>query len=164
VLFHARVAEELPADERFTIDDVAGDLVAKLVRRHPHVFGAAGDAPPLLSSDDVEQSWERLKASEKHRESLTDGIPSAQPALAYAAALVERANRGGLAVEVPAVEDEIGRELFALVGRAVAAGVDPETALRQTARAYRDAIRRAEKPEDGGNPGDSENSENPARP
>src|ERR1700749_3921732 len=44
VLFHARLAEELPAGQRFTIDDVADALVAKLIRRHPHVFdeGTAG--------------------------------------------------------------------------------------------------------------------------
>jgi XTP/dITP diphosphohydrolase len=144
VLFHARLAQELPPAQRFSIEDVAGDLVDKLVRRHPHVF-ADGSA---ASADEVAQSWEQLKAREKKRESLTDGIPIAQPALAYAAALVERADRAGLEVGLPTdadtEADEIGTRLFALVREAVAAGVDPETALRGTARAYRAAIKRAE--------------------
>ena len=44
VVFHARVAAEAAPDRRFDVDDVAGDLVDKLVRRHPHVFGDAGPA------------------------------------------------------------------------------------------------------------------------
>ena len=44
VVFHARVAAEAAPERRFDIDDVAGDLVDKLVRRHPHVFGDAGPA------------------------------------------------------------------------------------------------------------------------
>ena len=62
VLFHARVAEEASTDaERFDIDDVAGGLVAKLVRRHPHVF-ADGDAS---TPEEVEEAWARIKAEEK---------------------------------------------------------------------------------------------------
>ncbi|WP_404384753.1 MazG family protein [Knoellia locipacati] len=62
VLFHSRVAEDA-ADEsdRFDIDDVAGGLVAKLVRRHPHVF-ADGDAS---TPEEVEEAWARIKAEEK---------------------------------------------------------------------------------------------------
>jgi XTP/dITP diphosphohydrolase len=105
------------------------------------VDAAVGVGPP--SASDLEQSWERLKASEKKRASLTDGVPQAQPALAYSAALIERTTRNGLDVDDP-VSDEIGSRLFALVREAVAAGIDPETALRQTARAFRDAIKHAE--------------------
>lgn len=62
VLFHARVAEDASeADDRFDIDDVAGGLVAKLVRRHPHVF-ADGDAS---TPEEVEEAWARIKAQEK---------------------------------------------------------------------------------------------------
>lgn len=62
VLFHARVAEDA-ADEAdmFDIDDVAGGLVAKLVRRHPHVF-ADGEAS---TPEEVEEAWARIKAEEK---------------------------------------------------------------------------------------------------
>jgi XTP/dITP diphosphohydrolase len=139
VLFHARLAEELPPGQRFSIDDVASDLVDKLVRRHPHVFADT----TASTAADVEQNWEQLKAKEKKRDSVTDGIPAAQPALAYAAALIERTSRAGLDVEAP-LAGEFGTRLFALVREAVAAGVDPESALRGTGRVYRAAIQQAE--------------------
>ena len=139
VLFHARLTQELPAGEAFGIEEVAGDLADKLVRRHPHVFGdaSAGDAAEL------NETWERQKIDEKGRKSATDGVPLAQPALALSAKLVSRARRAGLDVE-PAPTSPIGEQLFAVVRRAVADGVDPETALRETARAYRAAILAAE--------------------
>jgi XTP/dITP diphosphohydrolase len=146
VLFHARLAEEAPEAERFTIDDVAGDLVAKLVRRHPHVFADPADranpADPAdggLSAAQVAQSWDEIKKVEKQRESVTDGVPLGQPALALAAKLVGRSGKAGLAVPVPA-GDGFGEQLLSLVDAAVRAGVDPEHALRETARAYREAI------------------------
>jgi XTP/dITP diphosphohydrolase len=143
VLFHARLAEELPAGQAFSIEDVAGDLAEKLVRRHPHVFAVTSG--PALDADQVDASWEALKAREKQRTSLTDGVPPAQPALAYAGKLVSRVQRTGLAVAPSAsTEDYIGERLFALVREAVAAGIEPEAALRRTTRAYRDAIIAAE--------------------
>src|SRR5690349_21876572 len=65
VLFHARLTQELPPGEAFGIDEVATDLVAKLVRRHPHVFAGAdaGDAEQL------NETWERHKIAEKGRTS-----------------------------------------------------------------------------------------------
>jgi XTP/dITP diphosphohydrolase len=135
VLFHARLAEEAAPAERFTIDDVAADLVAKLVRRHPHVF-----ADVLAGSvTEVETNWEAIKKTEKQRTSVTDGIAMQQPALALAAKLVSRSGRAGLAVPLPA-GDGIGERLLAVVADAVRAGIDPEQALRQSARSYRDAI------------------------
>ncbi|MEU3405780.1 nucleoside triphosphate pyrophosphohydrolase [Streptomyces sp. NPDC006670] len=143
VVFHARIAEEGTGDaeegEAFSIDDVAGDLVDKLIRRHPHVFGDATAESP----EDVSAHWQATKAVEKQRESVTDGIPLAQPGLALAAKLAGRARAGGLAVELPRGEG-IGYELLELAARAEAAGTDPETALRAAARTYRDAIRAAE--------------------
>ena len=133
VLFHARLAEELPAAQRFGIDDVAGDLVAKLVHRHPHVFADV----PVADAAEVNENWERLKATEKGRDSAVDGVPMGQPALALAAKLVSRAGRAGVDVEVSA--NDIGDRLLAVVREAVAAGVDPESALRESARALRDA-------------------------
>jgi XTP/dITP diphosphohydrolase len=147
VLFHARLAQELPADQAFSIEDVAGDLADKLVRRHPHVFAAqrsaaAGDAEAL------NEAWEQQKITEKGRTSAVDGVPIAQPALALAAKLVSRAQRAGIDVpdaeEGHSREDEIGQRLLALVRDAVAADVDPETALRRRARAYRAAIQAGE--------------------
>jgi XTP/dITP diphosphohydrolase len=134
VLFHARLAEELPVTERFGIDDVAGDLVAKLVHRHPHVFADVS----VENADEVNENWERLKAAAKGRTSAVDGVPMSQPALALAAKLVSRASRAGVEVEVAA--NSVGERLLAVVRDAVATGVDPESALRETARAYRAAI------------------------
>jgi XTP/dITP diphosphohydrolase len=134
VLFHARLAEELPEGERFSIDDVASDLVAKLVHRHPHVFADV----KVDGAAEVNENWERLKAEEKARASIVEGVPMGQPALALAAKLVSRAQRAG--TDVPIADDGFGRRLFELVREAVAAGVDPELALRETSRAYRDAL------------------------
>ncbi|WP_327283752.1 MULTISPECIES: nucleoside triphosphate pyrophosphohydrolase [unclassified Streptomyces] len=138
VVFHARIAEEHP-EQPFSVDDVAGSLVEKLIHRHPHVFGDAQAQTP----EDVSAHWQRTKAVEKQRESVTDGIPLGQPGLALAAKLAGRVRAGGVAVELPRGEG-IGYELLELAARAEAAGIDPETALRAAARVYRDAIRSAE--------------------
>ena len=77
VLFHSRVAQEHD-EASFDIDDVAAGLVAKLVRRHPHVF-SDGDAS---TPDEVEASWELIKAAEKpdrERDDLLAGIPASLP-------------------------------------------------------------------------------------
>jgi len=142
VLFHARLTQELPPGEAFGIEEVAADLVDKLVRRHPHVFAGANAG----SADELNETWERQKVAEKGRTSAIDGVPIAQPALALAAKLVARAGRAGL--HPPAGwrgEDELGDRLFALVEEATAAGIDPEAALRRTATAYRAAVLAAER-------------------
>ncbi|SED22842.1 nucleoside triphosphate pyrophosphohydrolase [Streptomyces sp. TLI_105] len=138
VVFHARIAEE-DAEEPFSVDDVAGTLVEKLIHRHPHVFGDATAETP----EDVHAHWLRTKAVEKQRESVTDGVPLGQPGLALAAKLAGRVRTAGLDVGLPAGEG-VGYELLALAARADAAGVDPEAALRAAARTYRDTIRAAE--------------------
>ena len=137
VLFHARLAEE--AEPGFDIDDVAGDLVAKLTRRHPHVFADVN----ADTAEQVAANWDEIKRAEKRRESVTDGVPLGQPALALAAKLVSRSAKAGVPVAPPA-GDGIGERLLAVVADAVAAGIDPELALRETARAYRDAVRAEE--------------------
>ena len=124
VVFHARIAAS------WDIDDVAGDLVDKLVRRHPHVFAGA-------DATDLEGSWEALKRVEKGRTSVTDGVPMGQPALSLARTLQSRGSR--LGAPVPSY-DGIGGQLWALVARARQEGVDPEQALRVVARAYRDRL------------------------
>jgi XTP/dITP diphosphohydrolase len=138
VLFHARIEEERP--DGFCIDDVADDLVQKLVRRHPHVFADAEAG----SAEELNEAWERHKIAEKARTSAVDGVPVAQPALALAAKLVARAERAGVQVS-PESGNDLGERLFALVREAVAAGADPEAALRDTARAYRARVRAAER-------------------
>ncbi|MGW1897585.1 nucleoside triphosphate pyrophosphohydrolase [Streptomyces hirsutus] len=138
VVFHARIAEEHP-EEPFSVDDVAGGIVAKLVHRHPHVFGDETATTP----EEVKEHWLRTKAVEKRRTSVTEGIPLGQPGLALAAKLASRVRTAGLDVPLPRAEG-IGYELLGLAVRAEAEGADPEAALRAAARAYRDAIRAAE--------------------
>jgi XTP/dITP diphosphohydrolase len=146
VVFHSRIAQERPADEGggWGIDDVAGDIVDKLVRRHPHVFGSV----TAETARDVEANWEELKTAEKGRTSAVDGVPLAQPALALASALLGRSAKAGLDVEVatkvepPAVvdEDAVGRLLLAVVALARESGVDAEAALRAASRELRNQI------------------------
>ncbi|GAA3302836.1 nucleoside triphosphate pyrophosphohydrolase [Streptomyces cinereospinus] len=138
VVFHARIAEEDP-DAPFSVDDVAATIVAKLIHRHPHVFGEETASTP----EEVKEHWLRTKAQEKQRTSVTEGVPLHQPGLALAAKLASRVRTAGLDVPLPAGED-IGHELLTLAIRAEAEGVDPEAALRGAARAYRDAIRARE--------------------
>ncbi|MHC0433880.1 nucleoside triphosphate pyrophosphohydrolase [Streptomyces sp. O3] len=138
VVFHARIAEGDP-DEPFSVDDVAGGIVGKLIHRHPHVFGDDTAETP----DEVREHWLRTKAAEKQRDSVTDGVPLGQPGLALAAKLASRVRTAGLDAPLP-TGDGIGYELLALAVRAEADGVDPEAALRAAARAYRDTIRAAE--------------------
>jgi XTP/dITP diphosphohydrolase len=137
VYFHARVAAE--AGERgFTIDDVAGGIVDKLVHRHPHVFARAADADPVTLTD-VESSWETLKAREKGRGSVLDGVPLALPALALADKVLGRAAR--VDVTPSAGGDPWGDRLLSLVVEARAAGVDPEQALRGAVHRLAEAVR-----------------------
>ncbi|MGZ4639745.1 MAG: MazG nucleotide pyrophosphohydrolase domain-containing protein [Actinomycetes bacterium] len=70
VLFHAVIAEE---QGRFDIDDVAADLVVKLRRRNPHVFDPG--AATVTDAVAIDEQWERIKAEEKQRSGLREGVP-----------------------------------------------------------------------------------------
>jgi XTP/dITP diphosphohydrolase len=182
VAFHARVAAERADGTGYTIDDVADGIVAKLVRRHPHVFGTV----EVSGADEVKQNWDAIKAAERASAdgapgSALDGVPFGQPALALAAQLQRRAERSGVPADLiaaaapgngaaPAPGDEaagngaalapsdeaaddgaalapgdeaaaLGEQLFLLVERARAAGLDPELELRAASRRYRDRVR-----------------------
>jgi XTP/dITP diphosphohydrolase len=137
VVFHARIAEEA-GDDGFTIDDVAGGIVDKLVHRHPHVF-AGLDVTDL---DELDRNWEALKRAEKGRTSVLDGIPAGLPALALADKVLGRSSRVG--VTPPTDDTSLGGRLLALVVEARAAGVDPEQALRDTLRSLTALVRAAE--------------------
>ena len=143
IVFHARVASDDP-DEPWDIDDVAGGIVQKLVRRHPHVF-ADTDAADAAA---VEANWETIKAAEKQRASVLDGIPVGLPALARADKLLGRLDRHALqSVDAGAsatAADQVGNELLELVRRARAAGVDAEQALRQRLQRLEAAARTSE--------------------
>ncbi|MEU6999611.1 MazG family protein [Nonomuraea sp. NPDC046570] len=131
VVFHARVAEG------FDVDDVAEGIVEKLVRRHPHVFGSVR----VENAEEVNANWDAIKAAEraaKGQDSPFEGVPMGQPALSLAAQLVRRAESSGAPEGLAhAVGQGVARELFDLVRRAQAAGLDPEAELRAAARAYR---------------------------
>ncbi|MFG3600668.1 nucleoside triphosphate pyrophosphohydrolase [Micromonospora chersina] len=147
VLLHARLAEDLPEGKRWTVDDVAGGLVDKMVRRNPHVFSGEQAG----SIEEIEANWERIKRAEKTRESVLDGIALSQPALALAAKILDRAGRIGLAVPPPLAESQVdpearlGAGLLATVAAARQAGIDPEAALRRATLAYAEAVRAAER-------------------
>jgi XTP/dITP diphosphohydrolase len=141
VLFHARVAQETPGG--FDIDAVAGDLVAKLVTRHPHVFAGSEE---VRTAAEQEVRWEQLKRTEKRRESSVDGVALTQPAVALAAKLVSRATKAGLPGDLlPAAGGGTGASLFALSAAAKLAGEDPEAALRCVARRFAENVRTAER-------------------
>ncbi|WP_248580552.1 MazG family protein [Nocardioides sp. InS609-2] len=128
IYFHAVIAEE---SGDFTIDDVAGGIIEKMVRRNPHVFGTERDG--AMTPAEVNTLWESVKAAEKKREFVTDGIPPGLPALLYADKVLDRLTRAGDPVTVAASPD-LGERLLALVAEARADGVDPEQALRDAVR------------------------------
>ena len=158
VAFHARIAAERDDGTSFTVDDVADGIVAKLVRRHPHVFSDV----TVADADEVKLNWDAIKREEKRALALRrgdgadgqaapsalDGVPFGQPALALAAQLQRRAARAGVPEELARLDggpgasgDDIGGELFRLVAEARAAGLDPEMELRAAARRFRDVVR-----------------------
>jgi XTP/dITP diphosphohydrolase len=150
VLFHARVASE--AADGWDIDDVAAGLVAKLVRRHPHVFADT----TVSGSADVEANWDAIKKAEKPGRTVADGVPLALPALALLAKLQSRGARAGRwappddpAAAVTSAAEAAGAKpseatiadlLEATVTLARAAGLDPEAVLRRRALQFRDDL------------------------
>ena len=148
VLFHAEVAAKA-LEGAFTIDDVAAQTIAKMVRRHPHVFGDSVAA----TAADVAAAWDDLKRAEKPaRVSVLDGIPTGMPALALADKIIGRAEKAGVLVspadgapgECADDEADLGRRLFATVAAARSAGLDADRALRGALREVQRAIRASE--------------------
>jgi XTP/dITP diphosphohydrolase len=137
VLFHARVAAEEP--DGFDVDAVAAELVAKLVGRHPHVF--AGE-PGVATASDQDVRWEELKAGEKRRDSILDGVALAQPGAALLAKYVSRAKRAGVPTDLLAAAAPDGAPA-AVVGSYLAGG-DPEGELRAAATALGERLRAVE--------------------
>jgi nucleoside triphosphate diphosphatase len=158
VVFHAQIA----ADEgRWDVDDVAEGLIAKLIHRHPHVFGDV----EVSGADEVLTNWEKLKAEEGRapREGLDDGIPETLPALARAAKVQRRADAAGVAWPDAGdalttlgrdasrlggspdddLEERIGVFLFEAVAAARIMGVDAESALRRATRRFVERYERA---------------------
>jgi ATP diphosphatase len=149
VVFHAQIASET---RQFDFQAVAGAICDKLIRRHPHVFGASG---PLTQAQQS-AAWEDIKAAERRAAapgaaSHLDGVPRALPALARAYKLSKRAARVGFDFEHPSqtadkvaeelaevrdatatahIFEEIGDLLFAAANLARKLEVDAEAALR----------------------------------
>jgi tetrapyrrole methylase family protein / MazG family protein len=164
VIFHAHLGHE---EGLFDLRSIADGVAAKLVSRHPHVFGdAIADTPDAVAS-----RWEDLKRDEKGRDSVMDGIPESLPALSFMAKVRRKALATGVAVpdrnvlvsavrdalaglpahatllddasiaEDPAATEAIGRALEAICDLARLAGVDPEQALRHRAKLLSDDVR-----------------------
>lgn len=155
VVLHSQIA----ADEgRFTIDDVVAGINAKILRRHPHVFGDQVAGTPL----EVHAKWDEIKAAEKAEKGkgLLDDVPHALPALMLAQTISRKAVSAGfeweslqgvidklheevaeLAETLPGSAEaaaEIGDILFTVVNLARKQGIDAETALRGTCDKFRD--------------------------
>ena len=154
VVYHARMAEE--AGE-FDLSDVVGAICAKMLRRHPHVFGTECGGPRARAQD---VDWEAMKAAERagkgeHRASVLDGVPATLSGLTRALKLTRRAATVGfdwtepkdvlaklneeaaeLAAEIDArdgarMAEEYGDLLFVLANLARHLEVDPEAAIRR---------------------------------
>lgn len=130
VIFHSQIASE---SGTFTIDDVVDHLAAKLVRRHPHVFGDPDAAAKPANGEQVLSQWEEIKRAERQAaggaQSALDGVPKALPALLRAYQVQARASRvgfdwshdaTGLADVFKKIAEEIG-ELQAALAAAAAA-------------------------------------------
>ena len=166
VVFHAQIADE---ENRFTIEDVAGSIVEKLIRRHPHVFGDA----QVNNTEHVIANWEEIKKQERRdagqqQPSHLDGIPKNLPALMRAQRVQARAARQGFdwreisgvldkveeefaelrreheAGSEDTVEDEFGDLLFSLVNVARFLHVDSEQALRHAVAKFERRFRSVE--------------------
>ncbi len=143
VMIHSVLASEAGA---FTIADVARHAHAKLVRRHPHVFGdVQADTP-----DAVIATWEQIKKDEKGHESLVEGITPGLPSLLYAQKLLRKAAAIGLEADAvapgPDVADEeaLGDALAALVVAGARVGLDGESALSAWSQRFRGRFVRME--------------------
>ena len=169
-VFHAQLASE---EGRFTFDQVAREISAKLVRRHPHVF--AGDH--CEDSVAVLARWEEIKLAEKGGSvaSLLDGIPRGFPGLLQAQKTQKKASKVGFdwkeigpvfekldeeiaelkaAIACPVadaevaaadLEDELGDILFTVVNLARKLNLDAEVAMQRSTRKFADRFRAVEK-------------------
>ena len=161
VLFYAQMASELPVANRFDLRDVAENLSAKLIRRHPHVFGDV----LATDSDAVLRNWEQIKIEEKKSKpavtSLLDDIPRTMPATLEASKLGARAAKVGFdwpsadglfaklaeetaelhaeiaLADTDKIEAEFGDLLFTTINLARHLNVDPESALRRSNSKFR---------------------------
>lgn len=159
VVYHAQMAAEAGA---FTLADVLAGINAKMIRRHPHVFG---DAAAVADAAAQAANWETMKAAERPRASALDGVASALPALMRAQKVAARAARAGFdwsdadaalakvheeLAELAAAPDDAARReeagdlLFAVAVHLRKLGVDAEAALRDATRKFERRFRAIE--------------------
>ncbi len=146
VFFHSVLAGE---QGQFAVADVARGVHAKLVARHPHVFGDV----EAHTAEDVMANWERIKKSEKGRRSVMEGIPASLPSLAAASKVLRKAAAAGIEPVEPADLNggpgagpaaDLGEALLCLVELARRRGVDPESALRSSTSRLRKRFEQVE--------------------
>jgi nucleoside triphosphate diphosphatase len=146
VIFHCQLGRERGA---FDLNRVARHITDKLIRRHPHVFGAL----KVKNVDQVWTNWEKIKRAEKHgtrhaRPSALDGIPKHLPALLRAEKLIKKAQRAGLIEPAPPrklTRHRLSRELFKFTRIAQARGWSAEGLLRQETQRQESLWRKREK-------------------
>jgi tetrapyrrole methylase family protein/MazG family protein len=158
VVLHAQLGED---EGGFVIEDVIASIAAKLIRRHPHVFGDVQVSGP----DDVLRNWNTLKGEERGDAPILDAVPKAMPALAQAQSVQSRATKAGLAPppHTPqslathldtvaaggATLDALGELLFGIVALAREHDLDAEEALRLSVGRYRERVALAEREQRG---------------
>jgi XTP/dITP diphosphohydrolase len=150
VVFHARIAQE--SDSTFSLDAIAQGVVEKLVRRHPHVFTDL----VVTSNEELEANWAKIKEEEKRRESVTDGVPQAMPALQLATQLVYRSRNSGIAAGDSEMKnslreligdvnnEQIAALLVATVELALEVDIESESVLRAEMMRFRSKVRESE--------------------
>jgi tetrapyrrole methylase family protein/MazG family protein len=151
IVLHAQIAAD---DGEFELKDVINSISAKIVHRHPHIFGST----KVSSAEEVMHNWEALKQEEREDDaSMLESVPVSMPALAYAYEISRRAARAGfdwedvdgvidkLVEEVRELKEADGREekeheygdlLFTLVNIARREGIDSEAVLREANRRF----------------------------
>nr|NQU94338.1 nucleoside triphosphate pyrophosphohydrolase [Bacteroidota bacterium] len=153
LVFYAKLGSETGD---FDIKDVLDGISAKLINRHPHIYGDV----KVASAEDVKSNWEKIKLTEKGRKSVLDGVPNSLPAMVKAYRMQEKVRGVGfdwekteqvwekvneeiaeLQQEVidgdpEKMEKEFGDLLFSLVNYARFIGVNPEDALERTNKKF----------------------------
>lgn len=123
LVFLAKIAEK---EGRFEMADPIASIHAKLINRHPHVFGDL----KIETADEVKKQWLEIKRGEKqHRTSELDGIPAHFPALARAYKVVGTLKQSS--DDSYESEQELADELWNVVRKARASKLNPEIALRK---------------------------------
>jgi XTP/dITP diphosphohydrolase len=152
VVFHSDLASSGSLGESFDIQDIAAQMEAKMVSRHPHVFGDSSARAEFKAETgaDVMLNWDDHKKREKpERESVLDGIPKSMPALSLANKVLGKAEKLGILdpdsgpLEIES-EEQLGTLLLTIVTIARAAGFDSEKALRSSVRDLMSDIRKFE--------------------